>query len=301
MSVGVSPRWWRSWLFLLSWSRPGGSPKSLGGGCWTLVTDGGCFWCPIMSTAGLCYVWNDTLMMRWTLNVLVHLNVVTLVCNYFLNHKTKPFESKVMSTEHLTTELQYLILDLISWPVVGGVAAPGRCECNVSSRLPAHMVWGRSWCTNRASDISASTAGPVLLCYSSASSPAQVEENVLWKLKFTGWTATGRYNGQFMYLCTSTEAAWVQEREDVEAEGSWQQAGKVCSLQGEQSAHTDAQETELLIGAAQHKVLKHSLPLTLRPPVKLMRRWKNIMGFLHLDTHHFSWMENGLHRAQRGH
>lgn len=72
-----------------------------------------------------------------------------------------------------------------------------------------------------------------------------------------------------MYPSTSTEAAWVQEGEDVQAEGSGQHAGEVCSLQGEPSVNAEAQEHQLLQGTAQHQVLQHRLPLTVRPPVKL--------------------------------
>lgn len=77
--------------------------------------------------------------------------------------------------------------------------------------------------------------------------------------------------GQCVYPGTSAEAAWVQEGEEVEAEDSGQQAGKVCGLQGEPSAHTEAQEHQLLRGTAQHKVLQHRPPLAVRPPVKLTK------------------------------
>lgn len=72
-----------------------------------------------------------------------------------------------------------------------------------------------------------------------------------------------------MYPSTPTEAAWVQEGEDVQAERSGQHAGEVCSLQGEPSVNAEAQEHQLLRGTAQHQVLQHRLPLTVRPPVKL--------------------------------
>lgn len=106
-----------------------------------------------------------------------------------------------------------------------------------------------------------------------------------WFSELLGFHTCRKINGQLVYLCTSTEAAGVQEREEVEAEGSWQQAGEVSSLQGEHSAHTGAQEAELLHCTAQHKVLKHSRPLAIRPPVKLMTRSNNRMGFLYLHTH----------------
>lgn len=72
-----------------------------------------------------------------------------------------------------------------------------------------------------------------------------------------------------MYLGASTEAAWVQEGEEVEAEGSGQQAGEVCSLQGELSAHAEAEEPELVHRTVQNKVLQHLFSLSVRPPVKL--------------------------------
>lgn len=72
-----------------------------------------------------------------------------------------------------------------------------------------------------------------------------------------------------VYPCTATEAARVQEGEEIEAEGSGQQAGKVCGLQGEPSANTEAQEPELVGGTAEHQVLQHRPPLAVRPPVKL--------------------------------
>lgn len=96
-----------------------------------------------------------------------------------------------------------------------------------------------------------------------------------WK----AWVLVMCYSG-CVDLGTSAEAAGVQEREDVEAEGSGQQACEVCSLQGELSAHTEAQEPELLHRTAQHQVLKHSLPLAVRPPVKLTRTRQTIMTFL---------------------
>lgn len=91
---------------------------------------------------------------------------------------------------------------------------------------------------------------------------------------------TGFYYPQYVtisvcvcvYLCTATEAARVQEGEEVEAEGSGQQAGEVCGLQREPSAHTEVQEQELLGGAAQHTVLQHHPPLPVRPPVKLTQK-----------------------------
>lgn len=75
-----------------------------------------------------------------------------------------------------------------------------------------------------------------------------------------------------MYLGTSTEAAGVQEGEDVETERSGQQAGEVSGLQGEPPAHAEAQEHQLISGTFQHKVLQHRPPLTVRPPVKLTRK-----------------------------
>lgn len=74
---------------------------------------------------------------------------------------------------------------------------------------------------------------------------------------------------QLGHLGTATEAAGVQEWEDIEAEGPGQHAGGVCSLQGEPSAHTQAHEPQLLHWTAQHKVLQHHPPLAVRPPVKL--------------------------------
>lgn len=68
---------------------------------------------------------------------------------------------------------------------------------------------------------------------------------------------------------TAAEAAGVQEGEEVEAEGPGQQAGEVCGLQGEPSAHAEAQKHQLLGGTAQHKVLQHRPPLAVGPPVKL--------------------------------
>lgn len=65
-----------------------------------------------------------------------------------------------------------LILFVTSWPAERRVAAPAQSGCSASSRRPAQRLWGRSWCTSRAADTSASTAGPVLRCSSSASSTA---------------------------------------------------------------------------------------------------------------------------------
>lgn len=73
------------------------------------------------------------------------------------------------------------------------------------------------------------------------------------------------------HLSASAKAAWVQEGEDVEAEGSGQQAAEVCSLQGQPSAHADTQELELLHSTAQNRVLQHGLPLTVGPPEELQR------------------------------
>lgn len=87
--------------------------------------------------------------------------------------------------------------------------------------------------------------------------------------------------GQCVYPGASTEAAWVQEGEEVEAEGSGQQAGEICGLQGEPPAHTEAQERQLLRRTAQHKVLQHRLPLAVGPPVKLTKRRENVTELLH--------------------
>lgn len=74
---------------------------------------------------------------------------------------------------------------------------------------------------------------------------------------------------QGVYLSTSAETAWVQEGEDIEADRSGQQTGEVCCLQGEPSAHAQAQKPQLLLSTVQHQVLQHLLPLTVRPPIEL--------------------------------
>lgn len=74
---------------------------------------------------------------------------------------------------------------------------------------------------------------------------------------------------QRVYPGASAETAWVQEGEDVEADHSGQQTSEVCGLQGEPSAHGQAQKPELLLSTAQQQVLQHRLPLTVRPPIEL--------------------------------
>lgn len=71
------------------------------------------------------------------------------------------------------------------------------------------------------------------------------------------------------YPRTATEAAWVQEGEDVEADGSRQQAREVSGQQGELSTHAALDKAELLHGAALDEVAQHQPPLPVRPLGKL--------------------------------
>lgn len=75
--------------------------------------------------------------------------------------------------------------------------------------------------------------------------------------------------GLFFYLCTSTEAPWIQERKDVQGQDSREPRGKIDGLGGD--AGLELLSTEFLLGqgAAFQQVHQDPPPLPICPLVKL--------------------------------
>lgn len=91
------------------------------------------------------------------------------------------------------------------------------------------------------------------------------------------WTTTLRLK-VFIYLCTSTEASWVEEGEDVERDDSGQNGGKVQRFLRHLSAQGLSEVLHLGHGATGKEVLQHLLPLAIRPLIELRGKEKQTRG-----------------------
>lgn len=77
---------------------------------------------------------------------------------------------------------------------------------------------------------------------------------------------------ELTYLCTSTEASWVKEREDIQRYDPGQNTGKVQPFLRHLSAQSLSKVLQLGHRATGKEILQHLLPLAIRPLIKLRNR-----------------------------
>lgn len=88
------------------------------------------------------------------------------------------------------------------------------------------------------------------------------------------WFSEPQAGVGFFYLCTSTEAPWVQEGKDVQGQDSGEPRGKINGLGGDSGLELLGTEFLLGQGAAFQQVHQDPPPLAICPLVKLKKKKK---------------------------